>query len=416
LNGLEPLPGKVNYFIGNDSTHWHSNIPTYAKVRYQDVYPGIDLLYYGNDGELEYDFLVAAGADPRRIALEFDGVEHLEIDAAGRLLLHVAGGVILQHKPVIYEDLGRDRREVDGGYVLHSANRVGFVTAAYDSRRPLVLDPVLSYSTYLGSRDTEGLGIAVDATGNAYLVGHTWSAQFPTSVSAWQTAFAGGGISGGGDAFVTKLDPTGASFVYSTYLGGGSRDDGQSLALDADGNVYVAGHTRSADFPTTSNALRRRGAGEHTDAFVAKLDRTGSHLLYSTLLGGDGHDAAYGIAVDTANNAFVTGVTSSTDFPTTASVLQSVGGVSPDAFVAKLDRTGSALLYSTYFGGSGRDSGNAIAVDALGNAFLAGDTDSVDLPTSTTALQSALAASGRYNLDAFVAKLDSTASAFLYST
>src|SRR5438093_1112419 len=284
--GAEELPGKANYFMGSDPANWRTDVPTYAKVRYKNVYPGIDLIYYGNQRQLEYDFVVSPGADPRRIRLGFQGADKLEVDAQGDLVLHTATGVIRQRKPVVYQEVEGLRREIAGGYVLEGARRVGFRVAAYDARRPLVIDPALFYSTYLGGSDfDEGLGITVDAAGNAYVVGVTGSIDFPTTQGAFQTTLA----SSNGDAFVTKLNSTGSGLVYSTYLSGGS-DRGQAIAVDIGGNAYVTGQTFSNNFPITPGAFQTSPGplGNGGSVFVTKLNPMGSALIYSTYLGGFG--------------------------------------------------------------------------------------------------------------------------------
>ncbi len=417
VSGIDELPGKANYFIGNDQSKWRTNIPTYAKVRYGEVYPGIDLVYYGNQRQLEYDFIVTPGADPKKIVLGFKGAEKLEIDAQGDLVLHAGGGAIHQKKPVIYQESGGIRTEIEGGYVLKGANRVGFKLAAYDSSRPLVIDPVLSYSSYLGGRNGEaGIGIAVDAAGNAYIVGATTHGGFPTTSGAFQPAERGVG-----NAFVAKVDPTGSALVYSTYLGGTNggpfspADVGLAIAVDSAGNAYLTGRAGSPDFPTTAGAFQTaRGGG--SDAFVTKLNPAGSALVYSTRVGGIGDDQASGIAVDANGNAYVVGATSSTNFPTTAGAFQTAfaGGAS-DAFVTKLNSSGSALVYSTYLGAGGDDGqfDVGIAVDAGGNAYVTGGTSSANFPTTAGAFQTTFAGGG---LDAFVTKLDPTGAALVYST
>src|SRR5437667_1507653 len=305
VSGLDELPGKANYFIGKDRSKWRTNVPTYAKVHYREVYPGIDLVYYGNQRQLEYDFVIAPGVNPKKIVLGFQGANELEINAQGELVLHTAGGDIRQHKPVIYQEIDGIRREIDGGYVRQGANRVCIQLAAYDTARPLIIDPlVLSYSTYLGGGAGDwGNGIAVDAAGNAYVTGYTASSDFPTTAGTFQPNFGGGA-----GAFVTKLNPTGTALVYSTYLfgnGGG----GNGIAVDADGNAYVAG-----------------------GGFVAMLDPTGAVLVYSKFFDGSGN----GIAVDVDRNGYVTGQTDSPNFPTTIGAFQTTfaGG---DAFVMKVD-------------------------------------------------------------------------------
>jgi hypothetical protein len=416
ITGLEELPGKANYFIGNDPAKWQTNVPTYAKVQYRDVYPGIDLVYYGNQRQLEYDFVVAPGADPQRIVLDFKGVERLEIDAQGELVMHAAGGALRQHKPVIYQDIDGIRREIAGRYVMKSAHQVGFEVAAYDKTQQLVIDPVLSYSTYLGGSGLEeGWSIAVDTTGSAYVAGNTESANFPTSAGALDTT-----LGGSSDIFVTKLNATGTALVYSTYLGGSATEGGAiGIAVDSAGDAYVTGGTFSADFPTTPGAFQTTLPGGG-DAFVTKLNAAGSALVYSTYLGGTGHEGGvFRIAVDTLGNAYVVGHTDSTDFPTTPGAFQtSFAGVGA-AYVTKLNAAGSALVYSTYLGESSILIGGvfkeliSIAVDAAGNAYVAGGTTSNTFPTTALAFQPLFGGGLR---DAFVTKLDVTGSALVYST
>src|SRR5216110_1557886 len=420
VTGLEELPGKANYFIGNDPAKWRTNVPTYAKVRYTDLYPRIDLLYYGNQRQLEYDLVVHPGADPTRIVLDIQGADRLQVDAQGDLVLQTTVGPIRQRKPVIYQEIDGVRKDIPGGYVLKGEHQVGYKVAAYDASQPLVIDPILSYSTYLGSSDEEGeTRIAVDAAGNAYVAGETVSSNFPTTAGAFQTTF-GGGVFSAGDAFVTKLNPTGSALVYSTYLGGSSSDAGYGIAVDAAGNAYVTGGTGSTDFPTTIGAFQTTKGGGFRDAFVTKLNPTGSALVYSTYLGGSGDDYGEGIKLDAAGNAYVTGGTGSTVFPTTAGAFQRTfgapvcDGCTSNAFVTKLDPTGSALVYATYLGGSGRDGGWGIAVDTLGNAYVTGSTtSSTNFPTTTGAFQTTYG--GGFG-EAFVTKLNPTGSALVYST
>jgi PKD repeat protein len=413
--GLDPLPGTANYFTTKDPHKWRTAIPTYAKVKYRDVYPGVDVVYYGAQRQLEYDFVVAPGADPARIRLAVTGANALSVDAAGDLVLQTASGALRLHKPLIYQVRDGARQEIAGGYVLFGKDRVGFRIATYDSQRPVVIDPVLSYATYLGGSSVVcdeygcsnnnidyGAGIAVDSAGNAYVTGFTISSDFPTA-NALQPA-----LRGTTNAFVAKLNPAGSALVYSTYLGGSNSDDGSSIAVDSAGNAYVTGTTSSGDFPTV-NALQPALRGT-ADAFVAKLNPAGSALVYSTYLGGSNYEGSSGIAVDSAGNAYVTGTTFSFDFPT-ANALQSTLGGASDAFVAKIDAAG-ALVYSTYLGGAAAgDDGAGIAVDSAGNAYVTGSTRSSDFPT-TNALQSTL----RGIQAAFVAKLNAAGSALVYST
>ena len=409
--GMDALSGKVNYFIGNDPRRWRTNIPTYAKVAYQDVYAGIDLVYHGAQGRLEYDFIVQPGADPAAIALAFQGAERLELDADGNLVVHTAAGPVRQPKPVIYQEVGGLRRDVAGGYVLKGPQQVRLHLAAYDASRPLIIDPALFYSTYLGgSNDDVGFGIAVDTVGNAYVTGFTDSTNFPTTTGAFQPVFGGTF-----DAFVTKLNPTGSGLVYSTYLGGGGTDVSRGIAVDTLGNAYVTGATSSSNFPTTPGAFQTAFGGVF-DAFVTKLNPTGSMLVYSTYLGGSNDDDGGGLAIDTVGNAYVTGRTASSNFPTTAGAFDTTFNGATDAFVAKVDATGSGLVYSTFLGGSGFENSvfsfGGIVVDASGNAYVTGGTESSDFPTTVGAFQPASAG----NEDAFVTKLNPTGSGVVYST
>jgi Beta-propeller repeat len=403
VTGVDELPGKANYFIGKDPAKWRTDVPTYAKVHYGNVYPGIDLVYYGNQRQLEYDFIVAPGADPKKIAFDFKGADKLEIDAQGELVLHTAGGDIRQHKPIVYQEIDGARRDIAGGYVRKGANRVGLQVATYDTTRPLIIDPVLSYSTYLGGSDFDsGRGIAVDADGNAFVTGCAPGA-FPTTSGAFQR--------GGGGAFVTKLDPTGSALVYSTALGSGGNDCAFAIAVDADGNAYVTGATFSTNFPTTVGAFQAAYGG-FGDAFVTKLNPTGSALVYSSYLGGNNADWGGGIAVDGQGNAYVAGMTASGNFTTTAGAFQPISSGVGGAFVTKLDPVGS-VVYSTYLGGNGNESAHGISVDVNGSAYVIGITDSLTFPTTPGAFQRTY---GGGNEDVFVTKLDPTGSALVYSS
>jgi len=408
VSGREELPGKANYFIGKDPAKWRTNVPTYAKVQYQNVYPGIDIVYYGNQRQLEYDLIVAPGADPKKIVLGFKGSDRLEIDAQGDLVLHAAGGHIRQHKPLVYQEIDGVRQEIAGGYIREGANRVGFQLAAYDTARPLVIDPVLAYSTYLGSSgDEQGAAIAVDSDGSAYLTGTTNGANFPVTAGTFDTSV--NGLSG---VFVTKLDVTGSALIYSTFLGGSGIDQGLGIAVDGSGAAYVTGSALSADFPTTAGAFDTTYNGSG-DAFVTKLDPSGSALGYSTFLGGSGSaDGGLGIAVDASGSAYVTGFTLSADFPTTSGAFDTSHNGDRDAFVAKLNAAGSALVYSTFLGGTGFEEGRGIAVDALGAAYVTGAVTSRDFPTTPGAFATRF--TGFQHV--FVSKLDATGSSLAYST
>jgi hypothetical protein len=408
MTALDPLPGRSNYFVGNDPQRWRTNIPTYERVKSSNVYPGIDLIYYGHNGQLEFDFVIAPHADANRIELAFSGITKLEVDRAGDLLLYTAAGRLQQKRPRIYQDVNGVKREIRGEYVLRSRDRVRFRVGTYDRDYSLIIDPVLVYSTYLGgSADDSGIGIAVDGAGNAYLVGDTLSTNFPTA-NAMQNSFAGGADSG--DAFIAKLNPSGTALVYSTYLGGNGSDDAVSVAIDSAGNAYLTGQTNSTNFPTL-NPLQATFGGGIRDAWVAKLNSTGSALVYSTYIGGNDYDFGHSISVDSAGYVYLAGGTYSLNFPTANAIQPAFGGNFNDAIALKLNPTGTALVYSTYLGGNGQDIAYGGAIDIAGNFYLCGITESTNFPTAN-AFQPNLI--GHRN--GFVAKLNSTGSALSYST
>ncbi len=447
VSGLDELPGRSNYLIGNDPKKWRTNVPNHAEVKYKGIYPGVDLVYYGNQRQLEYDFVVRPGADPKAIRLEVVGADlgvrpaagqhgdegahggaPLRIDANGDLVLKPDSGDIRFHKPVAYQtDSGGRRRYVQAHYVLKPRGRVGIRLGRYDAARPLVIDPVLSYSTYLGgSSDDLALGIAVDSSGNAYVTGVTRSPDFPT-VNPIPGACQGSCGSGSDlDAFVTKLNAAGSALVYSTYLGGSGLEEGVGIAVDSSGDAYVTGATHSTDFPTVNpvpGACQGScGSGSDFDAFVTKLNAAGSALVYSTYLGGSAGEGGSAIAVDGSGNAWVTGPTNSSDFPTVNPVPGACqgscgSGNHDDAFVTKLNAAGSALVYSTYLGGSGEDNPSGIAVDGLANAYVTGGTNSTDFPTVNPVPGACQGTCGTgSNFDAFVTKLNAAGSALVYST
>ncbi len=420
--------GKVNYFIGKDPEKWRTNIPTYRAVVYKEVYPGIDIKFYGNNRQMEYDIIVKPGADPSKVQLAYDGIEGLSVAENGDLEIilnsftpvHfpplVKGGqggfegegdrnMIIQKKPIIYQEIDGKRIVVEGRFKILE-NHYTFELASYDKAHPLVIDPVLVYSTYLGGSSWDGgYGIAVDVSGNAYVMGRTYSTDFPVTPGAYDIT-----PNGGWDVFVAKLDGGGSSIVYATYLGGSTHDGGNSIAVDGSGNAYVTGETQSMDFPATPGTHDTTLNGLD-DVFVAKLDGSGSSLLYSTYLGGGSDDDGQGIAVDVSGNAYVTGYTNSSNFPTTPEAYDTTQN-GADMFVVKLDSSGASLFYSTYVGGSGADISHGIAVDGLGNAYVTGLTLSTDFPSTPGAYDTTQ--NGSY--DAFVAKLDGSGSSLLYST
>jgi hypothetical protein len=399
LEGLEELPGTANYFIGSDPKKWRTDVRGYGRVRCRGAYPGIDLVYHGDQRQLEYDFVVSPGHDPGRIRLGFEGARALRLDGVGNLVVAVDGGEIVHGVPRVYQPAGSRRRAVPGRWTLRGKNEAGFALGTYDRRQALVIDPSLSYSTYLGGGDYDsGVGIAVDNLGSAFVSGMTLSVDFPTK-DPYQT------VPGSYDLFVTKLSPSGDSLVYSTYLGGSDADFGGSIAVDGLGSVYVVGETASTDFPTQDPY---QGDRPGRDVFVTKLSPSGTSLVYSTYLGGSGDDYGSGVAVDGSGNAYVTGYTLSTDFPTQNPY--QTDRTSHDVFVTKLSPSGTSLVYSTYLGGNDADYGDGIGVDSVGSACVTGATLSTDFPT-VNPLQADQPLS-----DGFVAKLSPSGDGLVYST
>ncbi|WP_378953204.1 SBBP repeat-containing protein [Pelosinus sp. sgz500959] len=407
LFGVEELPSKVNYFVGDTPDKWLTNIPTYAKVKYQNIYPGIDILYSFNELQLEWDFIVHPGANPDLIILNFARNDKICLDDYGNLLLTLGKEQIRISKPIIYQESSLQRSSVLGNYTLNG-HQVGFQLGNYDSTKLLVIDPILEYSTYLGGlNEDKGYGIATDSTGNVYVTGLTWSSWtnplgFPIK-NPYQADNAGTY-----NAFITKIDPTGL-LVYSTYLGGSNADTASSIAVDINSNIYVTGSTCSTDFPT-KNPIQVSNNG-NWDAFVTKINATGNALIYSTYLGGTQDDGGYGIVVDQAGSAYVTGYTQSSSayppgFPTKNSIQSDNNSIYPlnDAFVTKINADGS-LGYSTYLGGSKNDIGFSITVDQAGNAYVTGSTMSVPpngFPITPGCFQPGFGG----NTDAFITKFN----------
>jgi hypothetical protein len=436
--GMQPLEGTVNYFLGDDPSQRHRHVTTFGQVEYAGVYPGIDLVYHGTNQQLEYDFRVAPGAHPGQIRLGISGADNVHVDEQGSLIVQAGDLVIRQPRPWVYQETDGVRREVGGDFVLQSAvsrqpssgsgYQVDFAVGAYDASRPLIIDPVvLDYSTYLGGPGSDyAYGVAVDQAGSAYVTGQTYG-SFPVVNSLQQ-------YGGGGDAFVAKLSPDGSSLVYATYLGGKDFDAAYGIAVDSTGAAYVTGVTESEDFPVTDGAFQTviptghcKGDPACSSAFVSKLSPDGSALAYSTFLGGYGSGSSNGIAVDSAGNAFVMGQTDAANFPTLNAVQPTWGGglcyhdngsyPCFDDFVTKLNADGASLIYSTYLGGN-RDEAyffgeaGGIAIDPAGDAYVTGYTESLNFPTAN-ALQPNF---GGGFTDAYVTKLSPDGSAFVYST
>jgi hypothetical protein len=474
ISGDDVLPGTTSYFIGRDPSQWLTSIPTYARVQYEGVYPGIDLVYHGNHRQLEFDFVVAPAADPGAITLSFTGIDGMRLDSDGNLLLRVGQGELPQQRPVSYQDVGGVRREVASRYVLLGRNSVGIELDSYDRTHTLVIDPVLAYSTYYGGTGNDiGNGIAVDGLGNIYVIGSTNvgtsnNRLFVSKINAAGTTelytaqvyrpecdSLGGGIAvdtagnaylagvyGDVDqfnlcnvngAFTAKLNPAGTAFIYSYATG--TNDRANAVAVDSAGNAYFTGVARG-DWPVTPGAFQTT-PGAFGDAFVLKLDPTGN-ILYSTYLGGGADDEGYGIAVDAQQNAVVAGSAASTlDFPTTANAFsQTAGNPTVTCFATKLNAAGSGLLYSTFLGGAQGEQCSAVALDGTGKIYVTGSTNSFNFPIvpAGTAYDTTCGTDGlcnevfacsgticdwQYAEDVFVAKIDPTLSggaSLVYST
>lgn len=397
--GENQMPGSVNYFLGNDPARWRTGVPTYARVRVADLYPGISLIHYGNQQHLEYDFVVGPGGDPAVIAIRFSGADQVTLDAQGNLILRLGTDEIRQPKPLIHQTVRGTRKEIAGGYRLTDAQTVKFEIAPYDHRLPLVIDPVLSYATYYGGPGLDAAwSVAVDTNGFVYVAGESM-AGLPTTSGSLFNQYSGAGTGLHGDAFVAKFDNRASEVIYLTYIGGALDDVGLSLAVDEDGNAYVTGYTDSSNFPRQSaifnviGGVPYPGVGVYPlDAFVTKLGPRGTNLIYSTYLGGNGVDEGVGIAVDPAGCAYVAGYTESTDFPTAnaSGVFAHYGG-NGDAFVTKFSPEGTSLVYAMYLGGTNLDVGNDVAADIAGQAYVTGYTTSTNFPTTLDASQPWLA-------------------------
>ncbi len=409
VTGSGELPGTVSYILGNDPAGWMTGLQTYGRVTVADAYPGVDVVYHGEGGTLEYDFVVKPNSDPSVIRLAVHGPQRAKLDSHGDLAVPIGASRLVQHKPVAYQLIGGDRRAVPASFTLDPAGNVAFKLGRHDPRATLVIDPSVAYATYYGgSGDDLASAVKVDASGNVYITGKTNSSNFPTVAGSFQTT-AGGGQ----DVFVTKFDAAGTTALWSTYIGGsGDEFQPETMAINASGNVYIASATASANFPVVNPYQATQNSGTQ-DAFVTELNATGTGLVYSTYLGGSGTEASVGasIAVDSSGNIYVAGNTDSSDYPVTAGVLQSTNAGLRDVFLTKLNPSGAALLYSTYLGGATQETLNSLAIDASGNAYVTGQTTSTAFPT-LNALQSVYGGGG----DAFVSEINPTATALVFST
>jgi VCBS repeat-containing protein len=400
------LDGTSNYFVGGQD-QWRVDVANYTAVFYDEIYEGIDLRYYGNQRQLEYDFVLEAGARVSDIRLRFDGSQSVSIDAGGELVLDLGEGRSVAFKaPVSWQEGPSGREAVASRYVIHEDGSVGFEVGAYDPTRALTIDPVFAFGTYIGGNNGDQvLGMAADAAGNIYVTGYTLSANFPTTAGAYRTS-----APGNEDIFVTKLTPDLGGFVYSTYLGGSNDEEGYNITVDAAGNAYVTGFTKSTDFPTL-NAYQSTLRGGW-DAFLTKLNASGNGLVYSTYLGGDGGgDTGYWVVVDAAGSAYVAGYATGSNFPTTAGAFDTTYA-NGEGFVTKFAPAGNTLVYSTFLGGSGFDAAYSLALEASGAVVVVGETASTNFQVTASAYQT----TNDGNVDAFVTRLDATGSAITYST
>jgi hypothetical protein len=428
----QPLSGRINYLIGSNRGKWHTGVPTFGRAGFQEVYKGIDLVYYGNQRHLEYDFIVAPHADPKQIHLRFAGAQLISVNGVGDLIVQMQGRALVWRKPLVYQQDATGKHAVAAHFRLrrlpNKQNDVRFALGRYNVSRPLVIDPVLLYSTYFGgSVGTGGNCVAVDNSGSAYIAGSCNTADFPTTAGAYQETSPSLA-----SAYVAKFNASGTALVYSTLLG--DRSQGGSgliwgIAADSAGNAYVSGGIFATDFPTTPNAFQSVNHGyPSASGFVAKLNSTGTDLIYATYLGGKGWDEARNIVIDNVGNAYVTGNAFSTDFPTTLGTFQTAkpARASSSPFVTKLNPSGTALVYSTYLGGTGSGPGDpggeidkafSVAIDSSGNAYVAGYACSLDFPVTPVAFQTVNhRKAGVVASNGFVTKLNATGTALLYST
>ena len=415
-----PLPGRINYLIGRDPAQWHTGVPTFARVRYRGLFPGVDAIFYGNKGGIEYDLVLVPGADPAKISFALEGATSMRLANSGDLVLALQDAEVRQLKPMVYQEMNGARRLLPAHYIIHRDKTVGFEVAGFDRNLPLIIDPRLAYSTYIGSDTADAVtSVAVDQFGDAYATGSTVFG-FPTKNPAQQNQL-------GTDAFVTKFSSSGGSLIYSTILGGSSADSGSAIAIDRFGNAYVAGETESTDFPTTPGAFQPSGI-DANNGFITKISPNGSSLVYSLLLGGGDSDSIRGLALDTQHRVYVTGFTCSLNFPvknafqpvTNSQNCADGGG---DAFVTRVNATGTDLDYSTYLDGTISSIGNGIAVNSTFQAYVTGATASPDFPTTPGAFQRTLKAKvitgfpHDTNQDnAFVTKFSADGRSLVYST
>jgi hypothetical protein len=407
LVASEPQPSRVNLLLGKDPSRWRSGMPTYGEIRYVGVAPGTDLVYHVAEGGLKYDLVIAPGAELSDVILRYQGADGLTVGDDGTLSIASAGGLFREGRPYLFQERGGQRVEVEGGYRVVSGNRLGFWATGYDASLPLVVDPGITWSTFIGgSVHDYPYRVATDANGDIYIAGYTESVNYPTSSGAYQPT-----KNLDRDVFVTKLRGDGTSIIWSTFLGGSATDQGLALAVDTGGNVYVAGNTGSSDFPVSASGFRRTYGGGG-DGFVTKLSASGG-LSYSTYLGGGADDMVYSVAVDGSGFATVAGGTGSVDFPITSGAFKTALHDGGEGFVTKLNTTGSQLVYSTFLGSDGgSDQIFGVALDSQGRPTVIGRTNSAAFPTSANVFDPTADAFW----DGFAMRLNVTGTACVYST
>ncbi|HEY6141509.1 MAG TPA: SBBP repeat-containing protein, partial [Thermoanaerobaculia bacterium] len=411
IRGEQPLETRTNYFRGNDRRNWRTDVENFAQVRYERVYPGVDLVFRGNQRQVEYDFTLAPNANPKQIRFAFDGVDSMTVGNDGALVLRTPHGQLVQSPPLAYQEIGGRRRIVDARYRV-SGKSVGFALGSYDRGKPLVIDPVLAWSTYLGgSIEDYAFALAVDGSGNVYVTGTAGSADFPTVNPIYGTK----GYDW--DVFVAKINAAGTAVVYSTYLSAnGWNEYGTGIAVDSSGNAYVTGGTNATDFPgVTAGSIQPSfgGSGSNRDAFAVKINAAGNAIVWATYLGGAGDDIADAITVDSSGNTYVAGMTEGSIPWIGAGAIQSTyAGGYYDAFVIKIDTSG-AKVWSTYLGGSGDDYVEGIRIDGSGNAWIGGSTSSTSWPgVGGGSLQSSNAGSN----DVALTEINAAGTAISYAT
>lgn len=400
--------GYYNYFLGNDQTKWASNVPLYGNVVINEIYPGINVKYYFDGSNIRYDYIVKPGADISKLRIKFEGQESVRINESGELVIKTSLGEVTNGKLYSYQNSNDKQYEIACGFKQNQDGSISLSADNYDKTKDLIIDPLI-YSTFIGGGgEDRGLSIKTNPDGNAFITGYTDSQNFPTTPGAYQTTSGGIGYA---DAFVTKLNQTGSSLIFSTFIGGKGGEQGNSITLDISGNSYITGCTNSSNFPTTPGAFQTNNNGS-LDVFITKLNSAGTSLIYSTLLGSNNSDMANSISIDANENAYVAGRTESPDFPTTSGAFQTTSKGSVEGFVSIINPSGNSLVYSTFIGGSGDDTPNSIVVDNEGKAYITGSTGSSNYPVTTGALQSSLSGSN----DGFVTKINTSGSALVYST